>query len=55
VKAVMTHERGHTFGINHVSETSHKNMTMSPNINGPCQDSESTLGLGDVEGLRALY
>lgn len=55
VKAVMTHERGHTFGINHVSESSHKNMTMSPNINGPCQDGESTLGLGDVEGLRALY
>jgi hypothetical protein len=55
VKAVMTHERGHTFGLDHVSEATHGNLTMSPSINGPCQDSESTLGEGDVQGLRALY
>lgn len=55
VKAVMTHERGHTFGLDHVGESTHGNLTMSPSINGPCQDSESTLGEGDVQGLRALY
>lgn len=55
VKAVMTHERGHTFGLGHVGESSHGDLTMSPTINGPCQDSESTLGEGDVAGLRALY
>lgn len=55
VKAVMTHERGHTFGLDHVSEGTHGKLTMSPSINGPCQDSESTLGAGDVLGLRSLY
>lgn len=53
--AVMTHERGHTFGLGHVGEGSHGRLTMSPQIDGPCQDSESTLGAGDVAGLRALY
>ncbi len=53
--AVMTHERGHTFGLAHVAESSHGELTMSPSINGPCQDSESTLGDGDVQGLRAMY
>lgn len=55
VKAVMTHERGHTFGLDHVSEATHGKLTMSPTIDGPCQDSESTLGAGDVAGLRSLY
>jgi hypothetical protein len=55
VEAVMTHERGHTFGLGHVGEGSHGHLTMSPQIDGPCQDSESTLGEGDVAGLRALY
>ncbi|HEY0133220.1 MAG TPA: matrixin family metalloprotease [Nannocystis sp.] len=55
VRAVMTHERGHTFGLAHVGESTHGDLTMSPSINGPCQDSESTLGDGDVQGLAAMY
>lgn len=54
VEAVMTHEAGHAFGLGHVSESSHPNLTMSTQI-GPCQNSESTLGRGDVLGLRARY
>ncbi|MGB3632479.1 MAG: matrixin family metalloprotease [Rubrobacteraceae bacterium] len=55
VESVITHEFGHTFGLDHVSETRHPNQTMSPLINGPCQLSERTLGRGDVLGLTRKY
>ena len=55
VEAVATHERGHVFGLAHVGEAGHGKLTMSPALNGPCQNSEATLGLGDVKGLRARY
>ena len=55
VRAVAAHEWGHAFGLGHVDETSSGNLTMSPKINGPCQDSEFTLGQGDVLGLRQRY
>jgi hypothetical protein len=55
IEAVTTHERGHTFGLGHVDEAAHGNLTMSPRINGPCQRSEATLGRGDVLALRSLY
>jgi hypothetical protein len=55
LEGVMTHERGHTFGMGHVSETGHGNLTMSTNMNGTCQMSERTLGRGDVRGLGEKY
>ena len=55
LEGVMTHERGHTFGMGHVSETGHGNLTMSTNLNGPCQMAERSLGRGDVLGLGGKY
>jgi hypothetical protein len=51
----VTHERGHTFGLGHVSESSHARLTMSYRSNGPCQGSERSLGLGDWKGLCGNY
>ncbi len=55
VQSVVTHERGHTFGLGHVAEAGHGNLTMSTAINGACERDEVTLGRGDVLALRALY
>ena len=55
IRAVGTHEWGHAYGLDHVHEPRHGNLTMSKYINGPCQESEYTLGHGDVLGLRDLY
>ena len=52
LEAVMTHERGHTFGLGHVAPGSP--LTMRPGI-APCDGSAATLGLGDVRGLRQKY
>lgn len=54
IQAVMTHERGHTFGLGHVSEQSHGRLTMSTRIRA-CEEGPKTLGRGDVRGLRAKY
>ena len=54
VEDVATHELGHTFGLNDVSESPHPALTMSA-IMLPCQNAETTLGLGDVKGMEALY
>jgi Matrixin len=54
VEAVATHEFGHAFGLGHVNEAQHPSLTMSPVIM-PCQSSEKTLGLGDIDGLQAKY
>lgn len=53
--SMVTHERGHTFGLGHVPESGHRNLTMSDRSNGPCQSSERTLGRGDVRGLGNKY
>lgn len=53
--STVTHERGHTFGLGHVSESSHGKLTMSARSNGTCQSSERSLGRGDVLGLGNKY
>ena len=55
VESTVTHERGHTFGLAHVSERRHGKLTMSPDSEGACQASERTLGRGDVLGLARKY
>jgi hypothetical protein len=55
VEGIMTHERGHHFGMNHVSEDLHPYQTMSTILEGPCQGSERSLGRGDAKGLNEKY
>jgi hypothetical protein len=54
LEATTTHEMGHAFGLGHVSEAKHGTLTMSTRI-APCTAAASSLGLGDVRGLRARY
>jgi hypothetical protein len=54
IRSVTAHERGHTFGIAHVSEAGHPTLTMSTLIEA-CSDGEFWLGKGDVNGLDARY
>jgi hypothetical protein len=55
LEATITHEAGHVFGLAHVGETKHGRLTMSPYLDGPCENNESTLGLGDMLGLESMY
>ena len=55
LEPVVTHEIGHAYGLDHVGEINHGRLTMSTFIDGTCENQESTLGLGDMKGLEALY
>jgi len=54
IEQVATHEFGHVYGLAHVSQTTHPELTMSTQAY-PCRNEKVTLGLGDVRGLRTLY
>ncbi|MCA1823561.1 MAG: hypothetical protein ABR520_07010 [Mycobacteriales bacterium] len=55
LRGAATHEAGHIHGLGHVAEVSNGYQTMSAKLNGTCQISERTLGLGDINGLVAKY
>jgi hypothetical protein len=55
VENYATPGRGNTFGLDPVPEAIHGNLSMSTSPGGPCQNDASSLGLGDVRGLRKLY
>lgn len=51
IKGVVAHESGHVWGLGHVDEGLSPYLTMSP-IGARCDISETTLGLGDVQGVQ---
>ena len=53
-RPLTTHEWGHTFGLDHVSEDTHPTMTMSTN-SSYCDTSARTLGRGDALGMYSIY
>ena len=55
IESSVTHEFGHTFGLGEAPESTHGNLTMSNDTNGPCQISERSLGRGDAMGLNNKY
>jgi hypothetical protein len=57
IRAIATHERGHTFGIAHVDADLHPNLTMRDEALDAftCSNAMASLGKGDWLGLEALY
>ncbi len=54
LQGIATHERGHTFGLAHVT-SAHGNLTMTTFGLPECSKAYRTWGRGDVRGLRQLY
>ena len=54
LQSVVLHERGHSLGLNHVDQAAHASAVMTPAISS-CAAGKRTLGLGDYQGLVALY
>lgn len=54
IAAIMAHEVGHAFGMGHVDEKDHGDLTMSQ-VTPACSTAPYSLGLGDVRGLDLLY
>lgn len=54
IEPVMTHEFGHAFGLDDVKECHHGWLTMSA-FTAQCDNSQNTLGLGDIKGMQQLY
>lgn len=53
LQSLVTHEWGHAFGLDHVSQ-SHDDLLMPHGV-AACSVSDRTLGLGDYLGLKKLY
>lgn len=54
IQAIATHELGHWLGLDDLTDEAARNLTMYGNV-GPGERQSSTLGLGDIRGLRAAY
>ncbi|SHN46343.1 matrixin family metalloprotease [Cryptosporangium aurantiacum] len=54
LQSVVLHERGHSLGLNHVSQSAHASAVMTPALSA-CSVGKRTLGLGDYKGLAATY
>lgn len=54
LESVMTHEWGHTFGLEDVNSNLHPNLTMS-STGKPCNRKGRTLGNGDWQGMDSMY
>ena len=57
IEDVMTHERGHTYGLKDLKASDHGNLTMGTGSSTfyDCQSQRRTLGRGDILGLREIY